>query len=283
MKKVIFAGALLALLSACTNIGTGNGGVETFMGEVSEEVKTPGPYVTFFDTVYEISGKEVSFAISNLTPKSADNLKLQDFDADIYYRVNISHARKLYVKYQGDMTPYEAVVSNKDAVTEGGVYVIGYNRVLREAREAAYRAVAQFNATTMHTQRTEIGEAIRSELQKELDKTDPGSFTVTGINVRNLLTDEAIETAIRQQVAMNQKIIAKEKEIDLERKEAARKLEQARGEAAANAVLSQSLTPQLVDIRLAEIRRSTIVQAASKPGNTVVLDAERANTIVNTK
>ena len=75
--------------------------------------------------------------------------------------------------------------------------MIAFSRVSREAREAVYKAIAQLDATTMHTKRTELAEMVRSELQKELDANDKGAFVITAVNVRNLLTDPAIEAAIR--------------------------------------------------------------------------------------
>ena len=38
---------------------------------------------------------------------------------------------------------------------------------------------------------------VRARLQQELEKNDAGAFVVTAVNVRNLLTDPAIEAAIR--------------------------------------------------------------------------------------
>ena len=263
MKKIIIALALL-ILSACTQIDTGNVGVERSFGKVNPQPQPPGVYATVLDSVDEFTTKEVSFAINDLSPKSRDNLTLKDLDVDIYYKASPANIPGLFVKYQGDVVRHREIV-------EGGssVLVIGYNRVLRAAREATYTAIAKFDATTMHTKRAEISEAIRANLQKELDTSDKGSFTVTSINVRNLLTDPAIEQAIQAQIAADQEVVRKKKEVQIAEAEADRQRATARGEADSNAILAASLTPTVMRVRLAEIHRDTIIQSA-KAGNTII-------------
>ncbi len=258
--------ALAATLTACTQIDTGNVGVERTLGKVSPDALPPGVYFTLFKTVDEFSAKEVSFQLNDLTPKSRDNLTMKDVDIDIYFKVNPGAVPGLYTKYQGD------VVRHKDVVDNGTKdLVIAYSRVSREARESVYKAIAQLDATTMHTKRTELSELVRAGLQKELDANDKGAFVVTAVNVRNMLTDPAIEAAIRQRAETDQAIEKKRKEIELAKAEAERLIVEAEGQAKANQILSASLTPALKEIKLAELQRDTALAIASKEGNTVLL------------
>ncbi|MEK8045091.1 SPFH domain-containing protein [Ideonella margarita] len=258
---------LLALLGGCSQIDTGNVGVERTLGKVSPEALAPGLYFTLFKTVDEFTAKEVNFALNDLTPKSRDNLTMKDVDIDVYFKTNPGAIPGLYVKYQGD------VVKHKDMVSGGtGDLVIAYSRVSREAREAVYKAIATLDATTMHTKRSELAELIRSGLQSELDSNDKSAFVITAVNVRNLLTDPAIEAAIRQRAETDQAIERKRKEIELAKAEAERLVVQAEGEARANQIISASLTPALKELRLAEIHRDAAIAVAGKAGNTVLLN-----------
>lgn len=263
MKKLALI-PCLAVLAACTQVDTGNVGVEQSFGKVNPEPLGPGVSLTLFDNVYEVSTKEVSFPVENLTPKSRDNLTLKELDVDVYFKVTPAKIPGLFVKYQGDYVRHSEIV-------EGGtdVGIVGYNRVLRAAREAVYDAVDDFDATTMHTKRAEISEAIRKNLQAELNGSDPGTFTVTSINVRSLLTDQAIENAIRERAKTDQEIARAQKQIELAKAQAQVRIEAARGQAEANRVLGESLTGNVMQLRLAEIQRDTIVQSA-KAGNTVI-------------
>lgn len=256
----------IGLMTACTQVDTGNVGVETSFGKVNPDSKPQGMYITILDDVTEFTTKEVLFPVSDLTPKSKDNLTLKELDLDIYYAVDGARIPALYTKYQGDYARHGTIVENSNTPN---VNVIGFQRVAREAREAAYKIVAQHEATTMHTKREEIAEAIRGELQKGLNATDKGAFTITNINVRNLTTDPAIENAIREQISMDQQVIKKEKEKALATAEAERLIVMAQGEADANRILSESLTDKVMQLRMAEIQGNTIIQSA-KAGNTVI-------------
>jgi regulator of protease activity HflC (stomatin/prohibitin superfamily) len=253
-------------LTACSQIDTGNVGVERTLGKVGTEALTPGVYFTLFKSVDEFTTKEVSFQLVDMTPKSRDNLTMKDVDIDVYYKTTPAAVPGLCVKYQGDVVQH-------NQIAQGGTkdLVVAFSRVSREAREAIYKSVAELDATTMHTKRTELSEMVRARLQEELEKNDKGAFVVTAVNVRNLLTDPAIEAAIRSRAETDQAIEKKRKEVELAKAEAERLIVQAQGEARANEIISASLTPSLKEIKLAELQRDTALALASKPGNTVLL------------
>ncbi|MBL8278767.1 MAG: hypothetical protein JNL93_18880 [Pelomonas sp.] len=263
-RPLLYAAA--ALLAGCTQIDTGNVGVERTLGKVSAEALPPGIYMTLFKSVDEFTAKEIGFQLSDMTPKSRDNLTMKDVDIDVYFKVMPAAIPGLFTKYQGD------VVRHADVVRDGSKdLVIAYSRVSREAREAVYKAVAEMDATTMHTKRAELSERVRAGLQKELDTNDKGAFVVTAVNVRNLLTDPAIEAAIRQRAETDQAIERKRKEVELAKAEAERLIVEAEGQARANQIISASLTPALKEIKLAELQRDAALAIAGKAGNTVLL------------
>lgn len=258
--------AFAGLLGACTQIDTGNVGVERTLGKVGTEAMPPGVYLTLFKTVGEFTSKEVIFQLDNMTPKSRDNLTMQDMDIDVIYKVDGSRVPALYAKYQGDIAKHSQVV--KDGT---GDLVVSHSRVVREAREAVYKAVASFDATTMHTRRTEITEAVRKTLQSELDTADKGAFTVTSVNVRNLVVDKALEDAIRQKAATDQRIEQAQRELALTKAEAEKLIAKAEGEAKANRILAESITAPLIRMREIEAQRDAAIAIAGKAGNTVLL------------
>lgn len=258
--------AFAALLGACTQIDTGNVGVERILGKVGADAMPPGVYFTLFKTVDEFTSKEVLFQLDNMTPKSRDNLTMQDMDIDVIYKVDGLRVPALYSKYQGDIVRHGQVV--KDGSDD---LIISHSRVVREAREAVYKAVASFEATTMHTKRTEITMAIRKTIQAELDAADPGAFTITSVNVRNLVVDKALEDAIRQKAATDQRIEQAQRELALTKAEAEKLIAKAEGEARANRILAESITAPLIRMREIEAQRDAAIAIAGKAGNTVLL------------
>lgn len=269
------AALVLAVASGCSQIDTGNVGVVRTFGKTDPVELPQGVHVTWFATVGEFTTKEVFFSLDDLKPKAQDNLTISDLDVDVYFQANPNLVAETSAKYQGD------VVRHGDIVKGGtGDLVVGFNRVSREAREAIYRAVGDFPATTMHTKRAELSARIQGLLQAELNKSDKDAWVVTGVNVRNLVTDPAIEKSIRANAEMDQHIARVNKEKELATAQAAADIERARGQAQANRLVSESLTPALKEIRLAEIQRDTAVAIAGKAGNTVLLGGSNQNVLL---
>lgn len=257
---------IFAILSACTQIDTGNVGVERTLGNVKQDTLPPGVYMSMFKTVEEFTAKEVPLSLTDLKPKSRDNLTMTDVDIDVYFKVNPTKMAALYIKYQGDVSRVMKPGS-EGKMTDTGDEIVGMGRVLREAREAVYRSIAQFDATTMHLKRDEIANAVRTILQKELDVTDPEAFFITNVNVRSLVTDPALEQSIRERAKVDQQIEAKIKQNELAKAEAKRLLIEAEGQAAANNAINASITTNL--IRMREIAAQEAI--AAKAGNTTIM------------
>lgn len=267
-----------ALLISCTQIDTGNVGVERTLGKVRQDSLPPGVYLTVFKTVDEFTAKEVPLSIVDLKPKSKDNLTMTDVDIDVYFKVEPSKMAALYTKYQGDVSRVMKPTADGKLVDTNDE-IVGMGRVMREARESVFRTIAMFDATTMHLKRDDIANTIRRILQSELDASDPGSFLITNVNVKSLVTDPALEQSIRQRAQVDQQIEAKFKQNELAKAEARRLLIEAEGQAAANNVINASITPHL--LRLKEIEAQQAI--AAKAGNTTIMVPYGTQPLVNLK
>lgn len=264
MKKILLALFVLAL-SACTRIDTGNVGVEKTMGQVKLEELTPGVYVTLFKTVHEFTAKELAMQLNDMKPKTRDNLFMEDFDIDVYFRINPAKIADLSVKYQGDLEE-----------DKNGDYIAAWGRVFRTAREAAYNTASQFDALAMNQSRNEMAAQLIKTMQAELNKNDPDTFTITDVNIRSLVTDRKIEQSNQANAEMQNKINQKAKEIELAKQEAERKRVEAEGEARANKIIADSL-----DARLIELKRIEAQQAFANQGTHTVLMQGGATPLIN--
>lgn len=269
MKNKLVAAAALALaFTGCTQIDTGNVGVERTLGNVKMDELQPGIYQTLTKTVDEFTAKEILLPVEDLRPKSSDNLTMQDVDVDVYYKTAPGKVAELFVKYQGDVS--------KD---KGGDLIVAHGRVVREAREAVYFAVSKFDATTVHTKRAELAEEITKTIQKGLETSDPGAFVVTTVNVRNIVTDAALEKSIQERAAVDQQIAAKQKQVELAKQEAERRRVEAEGEARANRIIAESVTPNLIQYKRIEVelvaatKTTSVVQVNG--GASVLADARK--------
>ena len=234
MKKLLLI-PIIATLGACTQIDTGNIGVESTLGQVKKETMPPGVYFTMFKRVTEVSAKELRLELQDMKPQTKDKITLADLDVDIFYQIDPSKASEIMTKWPGDMVELKG---------EDGVR-LGNNYVTRQAREAIYNAISQYGSDTVHTERVSIAAKVVESLQKDLDESaGKGMFFVRSANVRNLVTDPALEQAIKESANRNFQIAAKQKEVELARAEAERKRVEAQGEADAIRLRASAVAAQ---------------------------------------
>ena len=239
MKRLFGLIAVMAMalgLTACGGIiDQGNVGVRTTFGKVSPEPESPGMYVAIMSSVREYTTKESAIALDNMTPKAKDNLSLREMDITVYYTTKADKVPGLQIKYSG-----------QSARGEHGIWFPAYNLVENMARTAAYEEVARQDSLTIHQHRDEVANAMKANIQKALDESDPGTFTITRVVMRQVVTDPAIEQSILQAVQVQKQIEAKKSELELARAEAQRTVAEAEGTAKRNAILNASITDNLI-------------------------------------
>lgn len=227
--------ALCAFLGACSQIDTGNVGVEATMGQVKPDTMPPGVYFTLFKRVTEVSAKELPLSLTDLKPQTSDKITLADLDIDIYVQIDPSKAPAIMTRWPGDLTEEKG---------EDGAR-IGMNYVTRQAREVIYNAVSKFGSATVHTERTAIAAQVVANLQKDLDESaGKGWFFVRSANVRNLVTDPALEANIKAAANSQFELQKKTNDIKVAEAEAQRKRVEAQGEADAIRLRSQAIASQ---------------------------------------
>jgi regulator of protease activity HflC (stomatin/prohibitin superfamily) len=232
--KLLFV-PIIATLAACTQIDTGNIGVESTLGQVKKETMPPGVYFTMFKRVTEVSAKELRLELTDMKPQTKDKITLADLDVDIFYQIDPAKAAEIMTKWPGDMVELKG---------EEGVR-LGNGYVTRQAREAIYNAISQYGSETVHTERVSIAAKVVESLQKDLDDSaGRGMFFVRSANVRNLVTDPALEAAIKENANRNFQIASKQKEVELAKAEADRKRVEAQGDADAIRLRAQAIQAQ---------------------------------------
>ena len=276
-KSVAVLAGLVAVSSLYFTVAlieSGNVGVRKTLGKVNPEEATPGvnlklPAVT---QITEFVGKEIAIDLTDLTPKAADNLSLRDMDVTVFYKADSGQIADLYVKY-ANAHQYDL---------ESDSYFPAYRLVYREARRAAYETVAKIDSLTMHKKRAQIGVSIKERLQEALDSNDPGVFTVTRVVIRSVLTDPSIEESIREAVANQKRLEAKQVMVEIERKNAEIEAIRADGIARANEIINETLTKEYLQHELnltlqkfAETGANTIVVPANMQGFNMILPTDR--------
>jgi regulator of protease activity HflC (stomatin/prohibitin superfamily) len=266
--------ALTVLFFSVVVIESGNVGVKKTLGKVQPQEVKPGlsfrlPGIT---SVTEFVGKEIAIDLTDLTPKAADNLSLRDMDVSVFYRASSDQISDLYIKY-ANAHQYDA---------ESGSYFPAYRLVYREARRAAYETVAEIDSLTMHKRREYIADSIKARLQETLDTNDAGVFDISRVVIRSVLTDPSIETSIREAVANQKRLEAKQVMVEIERKNAEIEAIRAEGIAKANEIINRTLTSEYLQHELnltlqkfAESGANTVVVPANMQGFNMILPADK--------
>ena len=255
-------------------IESGNVGVKKTLGKVNPEEVSPGltlrmPAIT---QITEFVGKEIAIDLIDLTPKAADNLSLRDMDVTVFYKAAAEQIADLYVKY--------ANAHHYDE--ESNSYFPAYRLVYREARRSAYETVAKIDSLTMHKKREQIASSIKARLQETLESNDPDVFEVTRVVIRSVLTDPSIEESIREAVANQKRLEAKQVMVEIERKNAEIEAIRAEGIAKANNIINKTLTNEYLQHELnltlqkfAETGANTIVVPANMHGFNMILPTDK--------
>lgn len=243
-------------------IGTGNVGVRTTLGVISNEEIGPGVFMKwpFISKVQEFSAKEIAIDMVDLTPKARDNLSLRDMDISIYYHVVAGGVTELQAKYANQSVHDD----------QSGVWYPAHGLVTRLVRNAAYEEVSKVDSLIMHTKREEIAAAIQKNVQAQLDANDPKIFTVSRVVIRSVVTDPSIEESIRAAVANQKKLEAMTIQTEIAKREAQIKVTEAEGIAKAQAIISGSLTREYLQH---EANMALLKFAEKGNTNTVVVPA----------
>ena len=119
-------------------------------------------------------------------------------------------------------------------------------------------------------------------MQEALDSNDPGVFLVTRVVIRSVLTDPSIEESIREAVANQKRLEAKQVMVEIERKNAEIEAIRAEGIAKANDIINKTLTAEYLQHELnltlqkfAETGANTIVVPANMEGFNMILPAQQ--------
>lgn len=234
MKKPLLA-LLVALTAGCSQIDTGNVGVESTLGQVKPETMPPGTYFTLFKSVVEVCAREIPLQLNDMKPQTSDKITLADLDVDFYVQIDPTKAAVIMTKWAGDRTSEKGEGCDR----------IGMNYVARQAREVIYDVSSRFGSATIHTERAKIAADAVKALQANLDaEAGKGMFIVRSANVRNLVTDPALEANIKAAAQAQFQLQTEKNRLENSRITAERQRVEAQGEADAIRIKAEAVAKQ---------------------------------------
>ena len=248
------AAAVCAVASMAVIVAPGMAGVVLLFGKVQAESLPSGlHFINPFAQVVEMEVRTRNYTMSN-TPdegqkKGDDSIQVitsdgltVKLDCTIFYSLQQSMVAKIYQDIGPDVE----------------------DKILRSLIRTSLRdAAASLLATELYTSK-------RQSFVDQVTKTLKASFESRGINMeqvllRNVILPEQITKAINDKIAADQEAQKMTFVLQKEKQEAERKRIEAEGQATAQKIVSQSLTPQIL-----EYQRIQALRYVGEKGNLII-------------
>ena len=218
MKKnialTLVAAALLA--TGCTRIETGTVGLRVNMSNVVEQQELqPGSWnQTLVGSVLEFPVRSIQVAWNNLTPQTADNSTLKDFDVAMVYDVNPTAVSDIWINQSRSFHSYD------DKHAE---WYLMHNYMTQLLNSASVKAVRKYNALSVADNRANIENDIKQIVdvmlkEENLDK----ALTVSQVRVANATPADDIVASANAAVKAQSDLKTKQVEVEIAKQEAIR-------------------------------------------------------------
>lgn len=246
MKKirVLLSMFVIALLgTGCAIVQPGEVGVKRKLGKLSSRVLDQGPYLynPFTTTVIRTPIRTVNLEV-NLDLPSKEGL-------------NINSSISILYKIEKKDVP--------DLIEEVGN---NYEQIIKSVfRSASADICAQFMAKDMHSGK-------RAEIEAEIAKTMSGILLERGIIIEAVLLKSiklppGLYNSIEHRLEAEQEALRMKFVLEQERREAERKVIEAKGNRDAQQILSEGLTSEILELRSIE----AFLKLAESPGSKVII------------
>ncbi len=218
--------AVILLFGAFVTIPSGYCGVLTTFGAASQNVLAPGLHFKL-PVAQGIVKMNVQVQKNQLTEHAA-SLDLQDVETTVATNWNINNSDASWIYQQ---------IGMEDVLND---------RIIQPVVSNAIKAVvAHYNAEELVEKRDQVREQIEDLIRKNL-KPYHVNVDVDGVSITNFEFSPDYENAIEQKQVAQQRAQQAEYELQQAKVEAEREVAQAQGQAEAQKLLQQTLTPQLI-------------------------------------
>lgn len=218
MKKNIALCLVIGAMAVtgCTRIETGTVGLRVDMSkQVQQQELQPGTWnQTVIGDVVVFPVRSIQVAWNNLTPQTADNSTLKDFDIAMVYDVNPTAVSDIWVNQSRSFHHYDDKQHD---------WFLMYNYMTQLLNSASVKAVRKYNALSVADNRSNIEadvKAIVDQMLKEenLDK----SITVSQVRVANATPADDIVASANAAVRAQSDLKTKQVEVEIATQEAKR-------------------------------------------------------------
>ena len=258
-------GILLFVASMAIIVPPGQAGIVVLFGKVNPEPLPSGlHFINPFASVVEMEIRTKNYTMSNVAEEgqkrgddsiaviSSDGLTVK-LDATIFYSLQQARVPEIYRTIGPDVE----------------------ERIVRsEIRSALRDSAANLTATELYTsKRQAFVDQVTAKLKAAFEHR---GITLEQVLLRNVILPDQITKAINDKIAADQDAQKMMFVLQKEKQEAERKRIEAEGQARAQQIVSQSLTPQII-----EYQRIQALREIGAKGNMVITPMGGATPIIN--
>lgn len=232
LMKLASIAMLAAFISSCVTIRQGNVGVKRTVGKIDQDIIEPGARLYNF------------FATKIITvPVRTENIE-----------VALELPSKEGLNVKADISILYHIEKNKATTIVGEIGMMYENTVILPVfRASAADVTAKYMAKDMHTgNRFEIESAIKEQMMKIIG--DRG-FIIESVLMKSIQLPDGLYRAIEEKLQAEQDAQRMEFILQKEKQEAARRTIEAEGIRDANKIISEGLTPQIIQYKTIEAYR----------------------------
>ncbi len=243
MRAIILSLIVLLSLNGCRVIKQGDVGVKRTLGKIHDKPLEAGArlYNPFVSVIFHLPIRTVNLEV-NLDLPSKEGVNV-NAEISILYRVD---GRKATQIVENIGRNYEQTV------------------ILPVFRASAADITAKFMAKDMHTgNRLEIEDAIKRQMMQVLESR---GFIIEAVLLKSIKLPKGLSRAIEEKLEAEQDAQRMEFILLREKQEADRKLIEAEGIMRANSMISQGLSPEVLQYKSIEAFREL-----SKSSNTKII------------
>ncbi len=210
-------------------IPAGEVGVKETLGKVDSQTLNPGVYLVNPLTEVETYSTRIQDLKETVDSTSKEGLGFK-LDVSLQYRLDPQKAGEVFQKIGTENQQQEIIISR-------------FRSLIRQT-------TANYNLMEIYgDKRVLIAQSLAQAMITELQ---PLGFIVEETLLRNIVLPENIQAAIQSKVAMEQETQKIELEVIKAKKEAEKKIVEARGTADAQKILSEGLTDKIIKLKAIE-------------------------------
>jgi prohibitin 1 len=248
LSRALLLGASFIALTGCASVRQDQIGLRATAGKIGDKASGPGAkaFIPGFQRVITVPSRTVNREV-RLDLPSKEGLNI-GAEVSILYRIQIEKAAEI-LRQAGEQ--YEE------------------NIILPVFRSAAADVAARFMAKDMHSdERTVIEKAIKEQMMSVLQAR---GFVIENVLLKQIRLPAGLAEAVEQKLEAEQRSEQMRFVLERERQEAERRRIEAEGVRDAQRIISEGLTPLLLDYQSIQAFREL---AASGNAKTIITDGK---------